>query len=36
MTVAEIIEFTARCYPRWRTELQERYVRAFELPLHHV
>ena len=33
MTVAEIIAFTARCYPRWRTDLQERYTRAFELPL---
>ena len=33
MTVAEIIAFTARCYPRWRTDLQERYVRAFELPV---
>ena len=33
MTVSEIIAFTARCYPRWRTDLQERYVRAFELPV---
>ena len=33
MTVAELIAFTARCYPRWRTDLQERYTRAFELPL---
>jgi ABC-2 type transport system ATP-binding protein len=33
MTVAEIIAFTAGCYPRWRTDLQERYTRAFELPL---
>lgn len=33
MTVAEIIGFTARCYPRWRTDLQERYTRTFELPV---
>jgi ABC-2 type transport system ATP-binding protein len=33
MTVEEIIDFTARFYPRWRRDLQERYVRSFELPL---
>jgi ABC-2 type transport system ATP-binding protein len=34
MTVAEIIDFTAGFYPRWRTDLQKQYVRSFELPLH--
>ncbi len=32
MTVAEIVSFTAGCYPRWRADLQERYLRAFDLP----
>jgi ABC-2 type transport system ATP-binding protein len=31
MTVAEIIAFTASAYPRWRKDLEERYVRSFEL-----
>jgi ABC-2 type transport system ATP-binding protein len=31
MTVEEIIAFTAGCYPRWRMDLQERYLRAFDL-----
>jgi ABC-2 type transport system ATP-binding protein len=30
-TVAEMIAFTAAFYPRWRTDLQERYLRSFEL-----
>lgn len=33
MTVGEIVRFTAGFYPRWRRDLEERYVRAFELPL---
>lgn len=31
-TVAELIAFTAAFYPRWRADLQERYLRSFELP----
>jgi ABC-type multidrug transport system ATPase subunit len=33
MTVEEITRFTASFYPRWRRDLEERYVRAFDLPL---
>jgi ABC-2 type transport system ATP-binding protein len=33
MTVAEIIRFTASFYPRWRAELEQRYLRTFALPL---
>jgi ABC-2 type transport system ATP-binding protein len=32
MTVEQMIRFTADFYPRWRGELQQRYLRAFELP----
>jgi ABC-2 type transport system ATP-binding protein len=32
MTVGEIVRFTASFYPRWRTDLEERYLRAFDLP----
>jgi ABC-2 type transport system ATP-binding protein len=32
MTVAEMVRFTAAFYPRWRRDLEERYLRAFELP----
>jgi len=32
MTVEEIVRFTARFYPRWRGDLEQRYRRAFELP----
>jgi ABC-2 type transport system ATP-binding protein len=32
MTVAEMVRFTAAFYPRWRPDLAERYVRAFDLP----
>ncbi|HEV8316481.1 MAG TPA: ABC transporter ATP-binding protein [Vicinamibacterales bacterium] len=32
MTVAGIIRFTAAFYPRWRDDLEQRYLRAFELP----
>ncbi len=34
MTVDGIIRFTAAFYPRWRGDLQQRYLRTFELPLH--
>ena len=33
MSVAEMIRFTAPFFPRWRADLEERYVRRFELPL---
>ena len=33
MTVARIIRFTAAFYPRWRDDLEQRYLRTFELPL---
>jgi ABC-2 type transport system ATP-binding protein len=33
MTVEEIVRFTAAFYPRWRADLEQRYVRKFELPL---
>jgi ABC-2 type transport system ATP-binding protein len=32
MTVAEIIRFTAAFYPRWRADLEQRYLRSFGLP----
>lgn len=32
MTVERIIRFTAAFYPRWRNDLELRYIRAFELP----
>jgi ABC-2 type transport system ATP-binding protein len=32
MTVGEIVRFTAGFYPRWRKDLEERYLRSFELP----
>jgi ABC-type multidrug transport system ATPase subunit len=32
MTVGEIVRFTAAFYPRWRRDLEETYLRAFELP----
>ena len=32
MPVADIVRFTAAFYPRWRGDLAERYLRAFELP----
>jgi ABC-2 type transport system ATP-binding protein len=31
MTAEEIIRFTAGFYPRWRRDLEQRYVRRFEL-----
>ena len=32
MTVAETIRFTAAFFPRWRADLEARYLRSFELP----
>ncbi len=32
MTVGEIIRFTAAFYPRWRADLETRYLQAFDLP----
>lgn len=32
MTVEEMIRFTASFFPRWRNDLQQRYLRKFELP----
>ena len=33
MTVEDMIRFTAPLFPRWRADLEQRYVRKFELPL---
>ena len=33
MTVAQIIRFTRGFFPRWRRDLEERYLKMFELPL---
>jgi ABC-2 type transport system ATP-binding protein len=33
MTVGEMIRFTRSFYPRWREELERRYLTLFELPL---
>ncbi len=33
MTVEEMIRFTAAFFPRWRADLEQRYLRKFELPL---
>jgi ABC-2 type transport system ATP-binding protein len=33
MTVGGMVRFTAAMYPRWRADLQARYLRQFELPL---
>jgi len=32
MTVAETIRFTAAFFPRWRADLEQRYLRSFDLP----
>jgi ABC-2 type transport system ATP-binding protein len=32
-TVEQMIRFTARFYPHWRTGLEQEYLRKFELPL---
>ncbi|HEX5473445.1 MAG TPA: ABC transporter ATP-binding protein [Vicinamibacterales bacterium] len=33
MTVEEMVRFTARFFPRWRRDLEQRYLQRFELPL---
>jgi ABC-2 type transport system ATP-binding protein len=33
MTVEEMIRFTAAFYPRWRRDLEQRYLKSFGLPL---
>jgi ABC-2 type transport system ATP-binding protein len=33
MTVAQIIRFTRGFFPRWRDDLEQRYLKMFELPL---
>jgi ABC-2 type transport system ATP-binding protein len=32
MTVEEMVRFTAAFYPRWRKDLEQRYLRSFALP----
>src|SRR6185436_13958627 len=32
MTVGDMIRFTAPFFPKWRADLEERYLRKFELP----
>ena len=34
MTVEEMIRFTAPFFPRWRRDLEQRYLRLFDLPPH--
>jgi ABC-2 type transport system ATP-binding protein len=33
MTVRQVIQFTRPFFPRWRSDLEQRYLRMFELPL---
>jgi ABC-2 type transport system ATP-binding protein len=33
MTVGEMIRFTAAFFPRWRQDLEQRYIHKFELPV---
>ena len=33
MDVGAMVRFTASFFPRWRADLEQRYLRAFELPL---
>ena len=33
MSVGEMIRFTAPFFPKWRQDLEQRYVQSFELPL---
>jgi ABC-2 type transport system ATP-binding protein len=33
ITVGELLRFTRAFYPRWRSDLAERYLRQFQLPL---
>jgi ABC-2 type transport system ATP-binding protein len=32
MSVADMVRFTAAFYPRWRPDLEQRYMQAFDLP----
>jgi ABC-2 type transport system ATP-binding protein len=32
MTVSEMIRFTAAFFPKWRADLEQRYLKSFELP----
>ena len=32
MTVAEMIRFSAAFFPKWRADLEQRYLKSFELP----
>src|SRR5436190_4420609 len=32
MTVGEIVAFTRSFYPKWRADLEQRYLRTFDLP----
>jgi ABC-2 type transport system ATP-binding protein len=34
MAAGELIRFTARFFPAWRADLEQKYVRRFEIPLH--
>jgi ABC-2 type transport system ATP-binding protein len=34
MSVDAMVRFTASFFPRWRADLEQRYLRAFELPRH--
>lgn len=33
LTVGELLDFTRPFYPNWSTDLEQRYLRSFELPL---
>lgn len=33
MTVEDIVRFTRRFYPRWRADLEQKYLRKFDLPV---
>src|SRR4051812_1263292 len=33
MTVGQIVRFTAGFYPKWRSDLEVRYLRSFDLPV---
>ncbi|HEV3140047.1 MAG TPA: ABC transporter ATP-binding protein [Vicinamibacterales bacterium] len=33
MAAGDLIRFTARFFPRWRADLEQQYVRRFEIPL---
>jgi ABC-2 type transport system ATP-binding protein len=33
LTVAEMIRFTAGFFPRWKSEMEQRYLKRFDLPL---